>query len=243
MFGRPERASRASTRRPIGSAAVNGRCEGRRHRLVATDALRLVLAVAFLVDWRAAHHHRCRAVACGRRQLRGGHVPDTAVTTPASAFNLLLPRGAAAANGGVVGDAWLRAYAREFGNADAANDLGRWCAASGGASARRPAAPRARRRSTTSAFVDVAGDVDDPVRSDWGEMCRKFAAYRAAEGDGQVPKKYKLDPAPRRLGGGAPRARARRARTAELDALGFEWVSTRQCGSAFGALLPRAPCL
>ena len=79
-------------------------------------------------------------------------------------------------------------------------------------------------------------DVDDPVaQRDWGEMCRKFAAYRAAAADGQVPKKYKLDPS---LGGWVAAVRRARAtlgeaRTAELDALGFEWVSTRQCGSAF----------
>ena len=79
-------------------------------------------------------------------------------------------------------------------------------------------------------------DVDDPVaQRDWGEMCRKFAAYRAAEGDGQVPKKYKLDPS---LGGwvaAVRRAREARgeARTPARAARGVEWVSTRPCGSAF----------
>ena len=59
---------------------------------------------------------------------------DAAVTTPASASESAASTGAAAAANEA---AWwamlgqLRAYAREFGNADAplGNDLGRWCAA------------------------------------------------------------------------------------------------------------------
>ena len=66
-------------------------------------------------------------------------------------------------------------------------------------------------------------------------MCARFADYRAREGDGQVPKKYKSDPV---LGGWVAAVRRNQISlgaelTAQLDALGFEWESTRQCGSAW----------
>ena len=75
-----------------------------------------------------------------------------------------------------------------------------------------------------------------PTESDWAEMCRRLAAYRAEQGDAQVPKKLKTDP---ELGGwvAAVRRRGPEVLTAEeraaAEAAGFEWVSTRKCGSAF----------
>lgn len=76
---------------------------------------------------------------------------------------------------------------------------------------------------------------DLPAGESWASLCDRFAAYRAEHGDGQVPKKYQKDPV---LGGWVAAVRRGRealgaARVAQLDALGFEWVSTRQCGSAF----------
>ena len=204
-----------------------------------------VLSTALLVNW----HVPSPSLSLPSRRVRPPAncaadmgSADAAVTTPASASESAASTGAAAAANEA---AWwamlgqLRAYAREFGNADAplGNDLGRWCAA------QRRVRASGRLAAAREAALDDLGfswtspsDVDDPVaQRDWGEMCRKFAAYRAAEGDGQVPKKYKLDPS---LGGWVAAVRRARAtlgeaRTAELEALGFEWVSTRQCGSAF----------
>jgi hypothetical protein len=67
-------------------------------------------------------------------------------------------------------------------------------------------------------------------------MCRRLAAYRAEHGDAQVPKKFKPDPA---LGGWVAAVRRIGAgqvgpvEAALLESVGFEWVSVRQCGSAF----------
>ena len=55
-------------------------------------------------------------------------------------------------------------------------------------------------------------------------------------GNGQVPKKYKLNP---RLGGWVAAVRRRGPdalpleRRSALENAGFEWISTRKCGSAF----------
>ena len=71
--------------------------------------------------------------------------------------------------------------------------------------------------------------------ADWEDMCGRLVAYVATHGDAQVPKKHKPDPL---LGGWV--AAVRRAheklgaeRVAQLDGLGFEWVSTKKCGSQF----------
>ena len=66
-------------------------------------------------------------------------------------------------------------------------------------------------------------------------MRARLAAYAAEHGDCDVPKKYARDPA---LGGWVAAVRRRRgaldaARAAELEAAGFAWASSRQCGSAF----------
>ena len=87
---------------------------------------------------------------------------------------------------------------------------------------------------------DSPTDIDDPTAEfpggdSWDILCDRFAGYRQEYGDGQVPKKFILDPV---LGGWVAAVRRRRealgaSRIAQLEALGFEWVSTRQCGSAF----------
>jgi hypothetical protein len=87
---------------------------------------------------------------------------------------------------------------------------------------------------------DSPTDIDDPTAEfpggdSWDTMCDRFAGYRQEYGDGQVPKKFNLDPV---LGGWVAAVRRRRealgaSRVVQLEALGFEWVSTRQCGSAF----------
>lgn len=133
----------------------------------------------------------------------------------------------------------LAAYKQEWGNADAPlkTELGRWCKtqrrlhASGKLDATRVAALEALGLSWVS-----PSDVDDPVAQlDWEEMCRRFGAYVEANGNGQVPKKSKADPV---LGGWVAAVRRVREKLGEerirqLEGLGFEWKSTRKCGSAF----------
>ena len=133
----------------------------------------------------------------------------------------------------------LSKYAESYGNANAplGTELGRWCNAQ-----RRLHASGKLSEARSSALEKLGfswsspSDVNDPVAElDWEEMCSRFANYRTQHGDGQVPKKYKLDPA---LGGWVAAVRRCRnslgdARVAQLDEIGFEWVSTRQCGSAF----------
>lgn len=82
---------------------------------------------------------------------------------------------------------------------------------------------------------DSLEDIYD--KAPFGDICRRLVAYRAAHGNMQVPKKFKLDPElgawvamVRRLGTEGIRSPDER-RT--LDEIGFEWKSTRKCGSAF----------
>ena len=210
-------ASVANTADAIGFAAVNGRCEDRRHRAWSPLMFSVsVLAVAFLVDWRvpspslSLSSHRVRPPANCAADMGSAD----GVTTPASASESAASTGAAAA----ASEAAWWADARTAARAPASSGMRTRRSATTSAVVRgerrvlQSAGSRRRarrRRSTTSAFSWTSpSDVDDPVaQRDWGEMCRKFAAYRAAEGDGQVPKKYKLDPARRLGGGGAPRAR------------------------------------
>uniref|UniRef100_A0A7S2HDX1 Helicase-associated domain-containing protein n=1 Tax=Haptolina brevifila TaxID=156173 RepID=A0A7S2HDX1_9EUKA len=133
----------------------------------------------------------------------------------------------------------LSDYARQWHNADAPlnTDLGRWCAVQ-----RRlhMEGKLSERRETALAALDFSWEspsqVDNPEeRYDWDKMCAHFVEYRAEHGDGQVPKKFQPDPA---LGGWVAAVRRKGAalgpkRVAALDAIGFEWKSTRQCGSAF----------
>lgn len=139
----------------------------------------------------------------------------------------------------------LVAYQEKWGNADAIlgpgedGDLGRWCKvqrtlyAEGKLSADRMAALDALAFSWTA-----PSDVDDPLtQADWDAMIERLRAYRAEHGSCDVAKKYQPDPA---LGGWVAAVRRCRSelgeeRVAELDALGFAWISARQCGSAFMA--------
>ena len=137
-------------------------------------------------------------------------------------------------------DEWLgrlASYRDEWGNADPPlnTELGQWCAAQ----RRRKAAGRADARVIDALEAlefswTSPTDNDDPLR-DWEEMCARFEVYRREHGDGQIPKKYKLDP---KLGGWVAAVRRNQISlgvelTAQLDAIGFEWESTRQCGSAW----------
>ena len=136
----------------------------------------------------------------------------------------------------------LKAHVDEWGHADAPlnTELGRWCATQRSLN---------EAGKLDSARVAELGRLDFSWRSpydqespgalpaeEWEEMVRRFIAYRREHGDGQVPKKYRPDPA---LGGwvaGVRRAGRRSLsedRASELDAAGFEWVSVRACGSAF----------
>lgn len=131
----------------------------------------------------------------------------------------------------------LRSFAQVWGNADPPlnTHLGRWCALQ-----RKKYAAGTLDQSQEQALEDIGlswvspSDVDDPLLAhDWEDMCGRFTAYVTEHGDGQVPKKYKPDPL---LGGWVACVRRTReslgpTRVAQLDALGFEWVSTRQCGS------------
>ena len=133
----------------------------------------------------------------------------------------------------------MTAYREEWGSASAPmnTELGRWCA-----SQRKQKESRKLDEARVAA-LDAIGfpwsspsDINDPATEcDWEELCARFVQYRVEHGDGQVPKKYKADP---ELGGWVAAVRRCREtlgdeRVAQLEGLGFEWVSTRQCGSAF----------
>ena len=70
----------------------------------------------------------------------------------------------------------------------------------------------------------------------WDQNVDLLRAYIREHGDGQVPKKYKLNPT---FGGWVAAVRRRGPdglapdRRAALASSGFEWKSTRKCGSAF----------
>ena len=139
----------------------------------------------------------------------------------------------------------LEAYREQWGNADAPVGgqgadikLGQWC--------KLQRALRARGK-LSSACIDTLdslgfswtapSDIDDPItQADWNDMLRRLAAYRAAHGgSADVPKKYQSDA---ELGGWVAAVRRSRGelgdgRVVELDAAGFAWESSRQCGSAF----------
>lgn len=133
----------------------------------------------------------------------------------------------------------LAAYKERWGTADAtlSDDEGRWVRVQrrlrqeGKLSAEREAALEA-----LGVSWEAPSEVDDPVeQADWEDMCGRLSAYVAEHGNAQVPKKYKPDPA---LGGWVAAVRRARLalgaeRVAQLDARGFEWVSTRKCGSKF----------
>tara|TARA_B110001452_G_scaffold222815_1_gene195818 strand:+ start:3040 stop:3819 length:780 start_codon:yes stop_codon:yes gene_type:complete len=135
--------------------------------------------------------------------------------------------------------AQLVQYRAEWGNADAplGTGLGKWCAQ------QRRSRELGRLSLAQTAELDALGfswvspsDVDDPVtHHDWDAMVERLAAYVQVHGDGDVPKKHKLDPA---LGGWVAALRRCRSKLdeqqgAQLEAAGFQWASSRQCGSAF----------
>ena len=145
-----------------------------------------------------------------------------------------------------------------WGNADAPlsagadGDLGRWCKAQG-ACARRAARGRAGAAALESLGFswDAPSDADDvhlaPPAEWYAGSAKASAASPAERRRATCPKKHAPDPA---LGGWVAAVRRRRrarraARAAELDAVGFAWASSRQCGSAFmrssrGARIPPA---
>ena len=134
----------------------------------------------------------------------------------------------------------LQTYRATWGTADAplGDALGRWCAA------QRRVREKGRLDEARAAKLDAIAfswsSPSEPTEADlearWELMRSALAAYVATHGDGQVPKKFRDDPA---LGGwvAAVRRRGRgaveTARADALDAAGFEWTSSRSCGSAF----------
>lgn len=132
----------------------------------------------------------------------------------------------------------LQTYAVEWGTADAplGNELGRWCQAQrkqfshGKLSQERVTALEAL------GFSWASPSMPEDVLTDFDERCVELVAYRDEFGDAQVPKKFQKNPA---LGGwvAAVRRRGREAfddeRRERLSEVGFEWVSTRKCGSRF----------
>ena len=107
-------------------------------------------------------------------------------------------------------------YQSEWGSADAVlgTELGRWCTTqrrlrSNGLLSDSKVQRLEELGMSWKAPTDIV-----PTESDWAEMCRRLAAYRAEQGDAQVPKKLKTDP---ELGGwvAAVRRQGPEALTAE----------------------------
>ena len=133
----------------------------------------------------------------------------------------------------------LQAYKAEWGTADATPEtpLGKWCAKQ---RILRADGVLSEDRERELAKLDFSwsspSSFDAMERCDWDEMCKRLAAYVDENGHGQVPKKLKTDP---ELGGWVASVRRSQgngltaARRAQLDDIGFEWVSVRQCGSSF----------
>lgn len=144
----------------------------------------------------------------------------------------------------VSDDTWEKMYRRleeykaEWGTADAVlgTDLGRWCATQRRQRAGGTLDAGREERLEALGLSWVSPSESSPDECDWEEMCRRLAEYRAAHGDAQVPKKLKTDPA---LGGWVAAVRRRgpnglgAEQRAAVEAAGFEWVSTRKCGSSF----------
>jgi len=129
-------------------------------------------------------------------------------------------------------------YEGEWGSADAVlgTELGRWCTTQRRLRATGAlAAGKAQRLEELGLSWESPTDIL-PTESDWADMCRRLATYRAETGDAQVPKKLKTDP---ELGGWVAAVRRQGPEVlsveerAAAEAAGFEWVSTRKCGSSF----------
>lgn len=133
----------------------------------------------------------------------------------------------------------LREYKAAWGNADATLEtpLGKWCATQRTLRSEGKLSDARLAELAALGFSWVSPTDGDVIsRCDWDEMCARLTAYIAENGNAQVPKKYKQDP---QLGGWVATVRRTHgnglgdARNAQLEAIGFEWVSTRKCGSAF----------
>ena len=220
--------------------------------LIVHAAAALVVPSARRLDLRShgarvPKQFECERPSCGRSELLGGAA--RALALPGRRRDVAVYGTAElSAPDADIDPAWetsrarLAEYRRRWGNADAplgpgeAGALGRWC------KAQRRLRASGRLAPARAAALDALGfswespaDVDDPLGLDWADMCARLAAYRAEHGDCDVPKKFKPDPelggwvaATRRSQGALPRARH-----AELDALGFAWVSSRKCGGAW----------
>ena len=99
-------------------------------------------------------------------------------------------------------------YQSEWGSADAVlgTELGRWCSTQ-----RRLRADGLLSASKVQRLEELGMSWKSPTdilptESDWAEMCHRLAAYRAEQGDAQVPKKLKTDP---ELGGWVAAVRRR----------------------------------
>lgn len=245
---------RLSARFPPRSAAAQRTLDGRAARDGATPGLPAPGLRALETGPRgvqAAERKPARRRACagiGVALLAGGASSAVALARP---FQTARPAGRGCRAGQPwlgqreiqISAAWetrfeqLRVFHAQHGNANAPlnTPLGRWCKAQ-----RRLRSAGNLSEARAGALEELgfswqppsAVDVDD---CDWADMSVRFSAYRQENGHGQVPKKYLADPL---LGGWVAAVRRRRetlgdSRVAQLDALGFEWVSVRQCGSAF----------
>lgn len=152
------------------------------------------------------------------------------------------PRAALSAS---ASDVWstrieeLKAYKSAWGTADATPEtsIGKWCSKQRELKRDGRLSPEREAELTELGLSWVSPSGSDALeRCDWDEMCRRLTAYIDENGNAQVPKKLKTDP---ELGGWVATVRRTRgkglssAQQAQLEEIGFEWVSVRQCGSSF----------
>ena len=134
----------------------------------------------------------------------------------------------------------LSTYRSTWGTADAplGDPLGRWCRTQRQAHAegRLDAERVAKLDALEFSWKNPTELTPDELEAIWDQNVESLRAYVLEHGDGQIPKKYKLNP---RLGGWVAAVRRRgpdalpAERRASLENAGFEWISTRKCGSAF----------
>lgn len=132
----------------------------------------------------------------------------------------------------------LDAFHERWGHANAplGNPLGKWVALQRRLRAEGKLDPSAKKK--LNSFPGFSWE--SPTEKSWdrfdaGTMISRLQTYISEHGNAQVPKKYVVDPDL-----GAWVAAVRRANEVlpaplkkELDDAGFEWVSSRKCGSAF----------
>lgn len=132
----------------------------------------------------------------------------------------------------------LEAYKEQWGTADAtlSDELGRWCQTQRRLRMHDRLDARQIEALDALGFSWASPSAPEDIFLEWRERVLELRAYVSTHGNGQVPKKYKTNPA---LGGwvAAVRRRGRvaldAARVDELDRAGFEWTSSRVCGSKF----------